>query len=115
MSFPKTAHWQPALEGDGYVTDLADIGQCIETILTTPKGSQPLRPDFGSDIYRYIDYPINTARPHLVRETVEAIKKWEPRVTVKRVQITVKGDSQLVITPICVLASGVEVSFEVRP
>lgn len=115
FAFPNTEHWQPALEGDSYVTDLDDIHQCISNILTTPKGSQPLRPDFGSDLYLYIDSPIQESRPYLVRETIEPIKKWEPRVTPKRVQIALEGDSQTVITTFCALADGVEVSFQVRP
>ena len=73
--------YQPALSGqvaghpsglasDRYgeiVTGVADIGQCIYIILATPKGSDPHRPTFGSEINLYIDYPIDAARPHSVR------------------------------------------------
>lgn len=70
------------------VTDIDDIDQCIRIILTTPKGSDPLRPTFGSDMHLYMDYPINVARPHLVREIVIALMQWEPRIAVVDVVIT---------------------------
>lgn len=81
-------HWQPALGADGVVENLDDVQQAVRVILCTPKGSDPLRPQFGSNLHRYLDYPEDRARPHVVRETVEAIGDplyGEPRVTVERV------------------------------
>ena len=69
---PREHHWQPALGGNGEVTGLEDLRQAIAIILRTPRGSDPLRPEFGSNLHLYIDYPVNRARPHLVRETVDA-------------------------------------------
>ena len=43
--------------------------------------SDPLRPTFGADIWRYIDFPINLALPAIVSELTSAITIWEPRVT----------------------------------
>ena len=74
-------NWQLALDQPGdVVADLDDIGQCIRVILTTPKGTDPLRPEFACDIWRYIDHPIDRAIPHIVREAWDAIEAWEPRV-----------------------------------
>lgn len=115
MSLPNTAHWQPALEGEGFVEDLEDILQCVHTILKTPKGSQPLRPDFGSDLFLYVDWPVNQGRPHIVRESVEAIRQWEKRVDIKRVDVSLEGDSNMVIKPFLTLSNGVVISTEVRP
>jgi phage baseplate assembly protein W len=112
---PAKNHWQPALGGDGFVEDVDDIRQAIAIILRTPRGSDPLRPDFGSRVWLYLDYPIDRARPHVVRETVEAIRRWEPRVSVTRVIVALDGDAALRITAFFKLASGVEVSAEVRP
>jgi phage baseplate assembly protein W len=67
-----------------------DVEQCLQIILTTPKGSDPLRPTFGADLWQYIDYPIDAAIPSLVREVTEAITLWEPRV--KLVSITATPD-----------------------
>lgn len=81
----KSVHWQPALNSDGVVEGEADIDQCIQTILGTPKGSVPHRPGFGSDVYLYVDYPIPTAIPHVVRESADAIRQWEPRCELVKV------------------------------
>lgn len=64
------------------VQGVADINQCIEIILSTPQGSDPLRPTFACDIWRWLDSPIQIARAHIVSEIVTAITKWEPRVRI---------------------------------
>ena len=85
------AHWQPALGTSGEVVDgLRDIDQSIRIILTTPKGSDAHRPDFGSDLHLYIDWPVNRVTPHLVREAVDAIRRWENRVTLVQVQVGIE-------------------------
>jgi phage baseplate assembly protein W len=82
------AHWQPALGASGEVVEgLRDIDQAIRIILSTPKGSDPHRPEFGSNLHLYLDWPTNRITPHLVREAVDAIRRWEPRVSVVQVQI----------------------------
>ncbi len=115
MNFPKTQHWQPALEGDGFVEGLADIQQCIGNILSTPIGAQPMRPDFGSNLHQYIDWPIDRARPHLVRETVDAIRTWEKRITVTRVAVEQDASAKILMTLFFKLANGIEQNMEVRP
>jgi len=72
------------------VQGVADINQCVGIILATPKGSDPLRPTFACDLWRWIDAPISIARPNLVREVVEAITKWEPRVRVLSVVVNLE-------------------------
>jgi phage baseplate assembly protein W len=99
-----SADWSLALDlagvpGSGIgkvVQGIADVNQCLTIILTTPKGSDPLRPTFGADAWRYIDAPIGTAIPAIVREVTEAILRWEPRVTVISIQAApvLGGDTQ---------------------
>lgn len=80
------SHWQPALGTPGDVAiGLRDIDQAIRIILNTPQGSDPHRPEFGSRIHLYLDWPTNRVVPHLVREAIESIARWEPRVTVVRI------------------------------
>ncbi|MDD2870075.1 GPW/gp25 family protein [Neomegalonema sp.] len=80
------ADWQPRLGAHGeIVAGLEDIHQCVRIILLTPKGSVPHRPEFGSDLWRYLDRPIAEALPHVVRESVDALRRWEPRIEVIRV------------------------------
>jgi len=73
------------------VQGIADINQCIGIILSTPPGSDPLRPTFACDLWQLIDAPITVARPQLVREIVEGITKWEPRVRVLSVVVNLVG------------------------
>jgi phage baseplate assembly protein W len=107
------AYWQPALGTSGAVVEgLRDIDQAIRIILTTPKGSDAHRPEFGSDIHLYIDWPVNRVTPHLVREAVDAIRRWETRVSVVQVLVLVE-DSRIVVRVQWRVADGVAQLTEV--
>ncbi|HUA36667.1 MAG TPA: GPW/gp25 family protein [Candidatus Binataceae bacterium] len=83
-----SADWSLKLGAIGQVVQgLADVAQCIAIILTTPKGSDPLRPTFGADIWRYIDYPVTRAIPAIVNELTQAITQGEPRVKLVTVNV----------------------------
>lgn len=91
------AHWQPALGTSGEVVEgLRDIDQAIRIILSTPKGSDPHRPEFGSDLHLYLDWPTNRVTPHLVREAVDSIRHWEPRVSVAQVKVQINA-AQIIV------------------
>lgn len=79
------------------VTDVEDIAQCIAIILHTPLGSDPHRPDFGSDVDQYIDDPMNTARPYIARECRRSLGKWEPRLNLVRVTVNPSDIAQLAV------------------
>lgn len=107
------AHWQPALGTSGEVVEgLRDIDQSIRIILTTPKGSDAHRPEFGSDLHLYIDWPHDRVTPYLVRETIEAIRRWETRVLVVQVQVQIDV-SHLTLKVLWRMADGVEQMTEV--
>lgn len=81
LSDVRSIDWSPRLGADGDIVEgYDDISQCLAIILTTPKGSDPLRPEFGSDVWKWIDRPVNEAVAPIVREVWEAISIWEPRV-----------------------------------
>lgn len=91
----KYIDWQLKLNSIGSVSEgIEDINQCIAIILLTQKGSVPHRPTFGSDIYKYIDYPINSAKANIIRETVNAIEKWETRIKIDSITIE-KNETQI--------------------
>jgi phage baseplate assembly protein W len=60
--------------------------QSIRDILTTPIGTRVMRRDYGSRLFQLIDAPLN---PRTILEiyaaTVEALIRWEPRISVQRV------------------------------
>lgn len=84
---PTSPHWQLALGREGVVQQFADIEQCVRVILGTPQGSDPLRPLFGSRVHNWLDWPLETARPHIVREVMTALAEWEPRIAVVSVDV----------------------------
>ncbi len=94
---------------------LFDLHQAIFIILRTLLGSDPHRPLFGSKIYDYLDYPVNRVTPYLVRETVGALNRWEPRIVVVDVVISISSE-QITLTVMWQAIHGVtqntEVSYE---
>lgn len=93
LSPEHAVYWQPSLAQSGRrVTAADDISQSIRVILGTPKGSDPHRPEFGSNLSLYLDMPAEQAVPHVVRESVDAIRRWEPRCVLQRVTPVVEGE-----------------------
>ena len=96
LSDIKSADWSLMLDSEGrpgsgignVVMGVDDVDQCIAIILTTPKGTDVLRPTFGTDLWKYIDAPIGEAGPAVVREVTQSITQWEPRVKVLSVTST---------------------------
>ena len=90
----RSADWQPKRNKIGSVVEgYSDINQCIHIILHTRKGSDPHRPEFGCDVWLYIDYPVNQAVPHMVREIIDAINAWETRITIERIIPVIDGST----------------------
>ena len=64
------------------------LRQSIEDILTTPVGSRVHRRDYGSNLLRLVDRPINNSLvADLVAATAEALDRWEPRLKLEQVII----------------------------
>lgn len=78
---------QSILNHNEALTEIADITQSIYLILSTIKGSDPLRPTFGSDAYMYLDKPMNDVQPMLVYEIYQAVEQWEKRIFLNSVRV----------------------------
>lgn len=71
-----------AIEGD------AHLAQSIADVLTTPLGSRVMRRDYGSLLPELIDQPFNGAtRLKLFGATATALMRWEPRISVSRIDL----------------------------
>lgn len=70
---------------DAVVEGVDDVRQCIDTILKTRKGEDPLRPHFGCGLFDWIDKPNTTAIPNMKKEILQAIKTYETRIIVTSV------------------------------
>ncbi|MBW8824689.1 MAG: baseplate assembly protein [Phage 64_12] len=70
----------------------AHLVQSMSDILTTPIGSRVMRRDYGSRLLELVDAPFNAAtRLQLYSAVATALLRWEPRISLTRVEISV-GD-----------------------
>jgi len=58
------------------VEGIEDLRQRIKIVLETPKGFDPHRPEFGSNIWQWLDRPFTEAMPNVIAEAYEAIERW---------------------------------------
>lgn len=71
-----------------YLNDLEHLKQSIVDILTTPIGSRVICRDYGSNLFKLIDQPVNRALfPKIYSAVAEAINKWEPRFKVEKITV----------------------------
>lgn len=81
--------WSLSLETpDKVVQGLDDIRQCIYLILVTVRGQDPLRPLFGCGVLEKLDRPVNETIPEMIRDILEAVALWEPRVEILEITHT---------------------------
>jgi phage baseplate assembly protein W len=88
--------WQLSLTaGDAIVFGVDDIAQCIDLILRTSPGSDPLRPTFGTRYLDHVDTPVTAAAPRMLNEIISAIETWEKRAKVRGVNYKIDGSTVL--------------------
>lgn len=81
------------------LSGLDHLRQSIEDILTTPVGSRRMRPDYGSQLRRYVDLPVNEGWKSAVQaEVARALGRWEPRLQLERVRVTAVLDGQITMS-----------------
>ncbi|WP_248917044.1 GPW/gp25 family protein [Pseudomonas entomophila] len=78
------------------LTGIAHLRQSIEDILTTPLGSRRMRPEYGSQLRRFVDLPVNEGWKSAVQaEVARALGRWEPRLKLDRVKVVAVLDGQV--------------------
>jgi hypothetical protein len=66
------------------------LRQSIQDIVTTPIGSRVMRRTYGSHFFDLVDQPGNPAgRLRMIAAAADAVARWEPRVRIDRVLVTV--------------------------
>jgi phage baseplate assembly protein W len=74
-----------------------EIEESIRLILGTAFGERPMRPDYGCEIHDYVFSSIN---PDLISRIAVAVResliRWEPRIEVKDVIVTIDPQDQTV-------------------
>jgi phage baseplate assembly protein W len=68
------------------IADIDHLRQSITDILTTPRGARVMRREYGSDLPRLIDGPINARLLlRVYTATAYALARWEQRLKLTRV------------------------------
>lgn len=96
------------------LSGLDQIRQSIADILTTPVGTRVMRRDYGSRLPDLIDRP---QTPDLIVDLyaaiAEALRRWEPRVRVRRIAASFAASGRAVVSLLIdVLADGKTVTIE---
>lgn len=64
------------------VVDDDDVSQCLAVIVMTRPGEVPHEPEFGCDLWEYVDRPVNEVQLFVSTAVINAVRRWEPRVEV---------------------------------
>ena len=77
------------------VTREREIEEAIRLILATAPGERPMRPEFGCRVHDYVFAPADATTAGLIAYEVRAaLVRWEPRIDVQGVDVTVDEHDQ---------------------
>jgi hypothetical protein len=84
-----------------------EIQEAIRLILATSQGERPMRPEFGCRIHDYIfSSPDPATRGRIAYEVGDSLRRWEPRITVRDVDVHPDPDEPSTLF--------IDISYEVR-
>jgi uncharacterized protein len=76
----------------------ADVEQSIFSILSTAKGERVMVPDFGCGMHDLVFSPNTSTQAGAVASEVrEALVRWEPRIDVVSIDVSIGGDQREVL------------------
>jgi phage baseplate assembly protein W len=95
--FPSPVRPDPRAARIPYVEGADKVRQSIRVILDTDPGERVMRPTFGCPLRRFLMAPNTVATRAAIRHEVElALATWEPRIELRRVEVTAGADPSLV-------------------
>jgi len=66
----------------------ADVSQALSSLILTPLGSVPFRPDFGTDIENILFEKMGLLQADRIRSRIlTAVQSYEPRVSINSVEV----------------------------
>lgn len=78
--------WALSQIGYGVIVEgVGAIRQRIDLAIRTTKGTDPLRPEFGSYVYKFADVPTNIAIPNIKKEILSSLQLWVPEIKVLKI------------------------------
>ena len=75
----------------------SDILNALNTLITTPTGTVALDRDYGLNT-EFIDMPANRAKQIYSTEVTTKIRKYEPRISLKKIEFSVNPGNGI-LTP----------------
>ena len=90
MEGSQTVYGMQRLTGKPIYNLSEAVRESILDILLTPRGSRPMRPNYGLNMVEIVDRPVNEALD-LYIIIAEAISEWEPRFRLREVQAEAVG------------------------
>ncbi|MEZ9525721.1 GPW/gp25 family protein [Enterovibrio norvegicus] len=82
-----------------HLDGIAHLKQSVRDILTTPIGSRVMRRTYGSRLFELVDNPTNPATvTDIIAATADAVKKWEPRISVNKVHVDTATPGKVYVT-----------------
>lgn len=84
-----------ATGGLALVSEHREIEEAIRLILGTSYGERPMRPEFGCGIHEHVfGLPDATTAGRIAFDVRASLRRWEPRIDVEDVIVTVDPDEQ---------------------
>lgn len=72
-----------------------DVREAIAVILGTAPGERPMRPEFGCGIHDYVFEAVDAYLVGRIEQEVrQALDRWEPRIEVVSVDLTIEASSE---------------------
>jgi uncharacterized protein len=70
-----------------------ELEEAIRLVLSTAYGERPMRPEFGCGIHDLVFAPADaTTAGRISYEVRMSLARWEPRIDVNEVQVTISDD-----------------------
>lgn len=75
-----------------------EIEEAMRLVLATAPGERPMRPEFGCAVHDLVFAPVNERTAGRIQYEVAAcLDRWEPRIEVRGVDVSVDPDNQAVL------------------
>ncbi|HTE28505.1 GPW/gp25 family protein [Flavitalea sp.] len=86
-AFPPT--FDPETGQVEMVSDVKDINESLNILLSTSLGERVMQPKYGCDMQEYIFEPLNSSLIGFIRDRIEnALLVYEPRIDAERIEVT---------------------------
>ncbi len=97
------------------IDDLNVIINSWNNILLTPRGTYLHDPEFGSDLYKYVFEPADSATVESVKnEVVDAISLYDDRATIEDVQVELSNNGKRMTVRLFINYQGEKGTLDVK-